>query len=498
MTQGQAEQEARAYFLRPGMNRLLQAIWKRYEGLGRIGGKAVVPKLRPEECEALNGFFGTYYRPGEKAEISLSEMELELRRSVFECGLEELYQRLYGEPLLSRSDRKRMSQQNWQALFTAAERRLHAEGLLPPPFVEEWWLMLRSGKGMGYRTLKELWDRGEAEASEALLHATLAWCRLSGEEERGARRPIRKPVLAAEVSGNPHALDRDQPAGRLFFQALLSMPAPSGHSERAAREADQASLVVREGAEDSTLEAADRQEEPPLERMVREAAKGLDTLAAREVYRSWGVLDDDFSSYVHLYRQGSDPSAQSGHHAVWTLAHVEEARILPLVSELFVVENPAVYAALIDERRNGAVIGNAGARSGSPLLLCTSGPASAAALRLMDRLVESGRLSGMIRYSGDYDGKGIVMANVLCRRYRERFRPWRFDRETYADSLAQGKLAARGLHFSPEECRQLSKLRAEWQPDLTARLLQSKRKLFQEELLDLLVSDWMEAFNPNA
>ncbi|QJC50411.1 DUF2399 domain-containing protein [Paenibacillus albicereus] len=475
---------AQDYFLRPGMSRFLEAAWKRYEGLGRVGGKAVVRELTPEECDALNGFFGMYLRPGQEAGFRLELFESELLQSPFACTLAELHERLYEEPLLSRADRELVRRQSWQALFMATERRLQAEGQDIPKHISQWWARVRAGDGAGYRTLKELWGRGEALASEALLHATLAWRRL-GWLDGETIKPIRKPVLAAEVSGNPHALDLNQPAGRLFFQALLSVSYPGEIKDVPDRAAETGQ--PSRGADDFDADALDTESD-----LSREVLRNLDTLAAREVYRRWGVLDDDFSSYVHVFYSGRHQGRWAPRGEVWTLAQVESMSELPPVTELYVVENPAVYASLIESSAPVYGEGQDGPRSGAaPMLLCTSGPASAAALRLLDLYVRSGRLQGSIHYSGDYDGKGIAMANVLWRRHGACFSPWRFDSETYGTAV-QGMIAG-GLSFSLEECRQLMKLRAEWQPALSAKLLEGKRKLFQEELLPLLEADWRQA-----
>ncbi|MUG48132.1 DUF2399 domain-containing protein [Paenibacillus woosongensis] len=70
-------------------------------------------------------------------------------------------------------------------------------------------------------------------------------------------------------------------------------------------------------------------------------------------------------------------------------------------------------------------------RASGPLLLCTSGPASAAALRLIDRYLQENLLSNYLYYSGDFDVKGIEFGNVLAYRYGNRFKGWRFGEDSY-------------------------------------------------------------------
>lgn len=482
---------ARRYFGQPGFARLLHEIWRRYASLGRVGGTAVVSDPSAEELEAVHGFMGSYRRPGEHLEVKLAKFEYELRTSVFELTIPQLHELLTGRMLLTRAERRELLEQDWLTVFDEVRALLAAEDERYADLAG-WLNRLRDGQASAYRTLREAWKADRGLASRQLGWAIAAWRRLI-DTEAARGEGCRLPVLAAAVAGDPHALDRNTVAGRLLFQALRDWTGQGSLAE------DEAAIAAKGAAEDaetgemrgSDIATMQVQSSAAAETSVsgaeeQEAAQGIDSLAAREIYRQAGIRDDDISSLVHLCRPGEQPH-------VLTLREVEALEALPSAGCLYVVENPAVFSSLVD--------GMLGARKAAqpeevmldeapPLLVCTSGPASAAALRLFDRMADGGRIARLY-YSGDYDVKGIAIGNVLAQRYPSLFAPWRFDQATYAEACEA--LQTVGLAFTDAEHRRLLRMTAVWESSLCPALAERGRKLFQEELLELLLADWLRA-----
>ncbi|RXZ82047.1 DUF2399 domain-containing protein [Paenibacillaceae bacterium] len=453
---------AKSYFSQPGFARMLHAVWGRYTSLGKAGGYAVIREATAEECDTINTFFGWYRKPGTDLRISLTEFERELERSAFPFTIPILHEMLTGAQLLTKSDRKSLAEQDWQALFHTVEQSVVHDGVQLQKSVSEWLAGMKSGNGAGYRTLRELWGSSPEVAAQELVKAAQAWqlilarnggIKLNETYQAG----IRLPVLAAMATGNPHALDRSAPAGRLLFQALRS----SLHEQ-----------LPCEADGDESSECSNE-------------TYGTDSLAAREVYRRAGILDDDISSYVHIYNlmRGFDVGPY-----IMSLRQVEAAGALLPVENIFVVENPAVFSTLSDMVEPFR-IGETGRRdSGGSLLLCTSGPASAAALRLLDRYMDEGLVRGKLHYSGDFDIKGIEIGNVLASRYASHFVPWHFDSSSYVDGCKQANQEC--VSFSEDECVRLGKTQAIWDETLCRTMGINGIKLFQEQLILQLIKDW--------
>jgi Protein of unknown function C-terminus (DUF2399)./Protein of unknown function N-terminus (DUF3323). len=447
---------AAQYFGRPAFRRMLAAVWRKYESLGRIGGKAVVPDLSPDESEAIGAFFGWNLRPGGTAEIPLALFEAELRDSAFAIGLQELHQVLEGKPLLPKSERRQIVDAAWRRFLREAR---DSAGRELSAAAAGWLSRLEQAQGAGLPALRELYKTDPEQALSSLLVVVRALNFLFAGTERVAERPVRLPVLAVRVSGDAHALDIDRPAGRMLLAALRELS--DMEDGIAAPGGDEA--VWREGSGAS-----------------REDEDGSGTLKLRELYRRFGILDDDLSSIVHWYVPVPYEPAMP---RVWTLRQVEAAERVPRCSAIFVVENPAVFSTIVD----AAGPGEAGDEA--PALVCTSGPASAAAIRWMQRTLESSGEGCKLFYSGDFDVKGLSMARTLAGLFPTRFVPWRFDSKTYLE--ATGSLP--GPAFDDSELARLENMEAEWDPSLCAVMRETGRKLHQEAFVEVLVRDFRNA-----
>ncbi len=216
----------------------------------------------------------------------------------------------------------------------------------------------------------------------------------------GAAIPL--PVLANRVAGDPHAFDAGTPGGRLLVAALGGRPG-AGTTER------QAVLA-----------------------MAGIALDGVSSTVA-----VWGVAG------------AGDPAAAAASASeqvyVAPLRLVARWELAPAAWRgrvVHAVENPAVFEALVD---HGPPAGCA--------LLCTSGFPSAAALTLIARL---GAAGARVRYGGDFDGNGLLIARHVLAAAGETAALWRMSAADYRDALA----VARGRPLRPEEDRALAEMAA--------------------------------------
>lgn len=468
-----SDSRARAYFEKPAWRRILRAVWRKCASLGRSGGHAVVEQLTEAESEALNSFFGWNCRPGDTAKIPLALFDEELSLSGFApMNIRRLHLLLEGAPLLTREERRLLAEDRWRGLFRSVRE---SAGQPLSREADEWLARLEAGQGAGGRTLRELYKTDPASARQAVEIVVRALNLLlpsADHDVRGFRQSVRLPVLAVQAAGDAHALDMNRPAGRMLAAVLRERSAGAEEEQGAAGEA------AESGREEGNETAA-------YDEAAAFPEDGSETLKLREMYRRFGILDDDLSSIVHWYipRDG-EPALPH----VWTLRQVEAAERLPRCSGLYVVENPAVFSTVLDRAPSAAV--SAGADAGAvdpPALICTSGPASAAAIRWIERCLASSGDDCKLLYSGDFDVKGLAMGQTLADRFPGRFVPWRFDSETYL-SAAQARLP--GPLFDDSELAKLAKLRVSWDEPLPAEMIGLGRKVHQEAFVEALASDF--------
>ncbi|WP_188193198.1 TIGR02679 family protein [Nonomuraea sp. SYSU D8015] len=199
-------------------------------------------------------------------------------------------------------------------------------------------------------------------------------------------RPL--AAVAADVTGDPHALDEGTRLGSLVLKALSALydvPAPEGAEARRA-------LWERAGV------ACDALSTTVLVAGLRPAG---DSALAR-VLRIW----DGQASVITLAQLG-DP-LELRERDVW------------------VVENPTVMA--LAQRRFGP---------SCPPMVCTSGWPNSAAVRLLRSLPGT-----TLRYHGDFDGEGLRIAAYTMAKTGAA--PWRMSTADYLRALEERSAAGPG------------------------------------------------------
>ncbi|MEV0612504.1 TIGR02679 family protein [Nonomuraea sp. NPDC050404] len=193
-------------------------------------------------------------------------------------------------------------------------------------------------------------------------------------------RPL--AAVAAEVTGDPHALDEGTRLAALVLKGLAilyDVDAPEGAQARRA-------LWERAGV------ACDALSTTVLVAGLRPRG---DTVLAR-VLRLW-----------------------DGQPSVITLAQLHDVRELPLEErDAYVVENPTVLA--LAAQRYGAAC---------PPMICTSGWPNSAAIRLLRALTGT-----RLHYHGDFDGAGLRIAAYTMAKTGAV--PWRMSTADYLRALA--------------------------------------------------------------
>jgi uncharacterized protein (TIGR02679 family) len=406
---------------------------KKYESYGRAAGTVRLDGLLQEEREALEGLFAVNMLGRSEFKFRLAELDRALQETKFKLSLSESLRLLNGDDWMTRQEQLAIERRSWERFCRWAVD--HAENQV----LRDWIEQLSSGLGGGYRVFLECY-KGYRENGNSPEWAAA----LTALEQLPAHNE-RLPVFAARTTGDPHGLDRSSLAGRIFYWGMLAL---QGDIEEALSktEPDMSSDVVVEGISQSET--------------------------IREQYGRVGIVLDDISSIVWVAGWGDfakDPVAMP----LLTVERLDATGFSP-VAEVFVVENPSIFGTILDrESHDGAL----------PFpIVCTSGQPSLAALRLLDRMTNE---RSRIYYSGDFDVKGLTMAIGLSQRYGSRFVPWRLDRETY-----QAAVQRNFPDFSEAEIQALERLQISWDDRLVKAMRQSGKKVFQEQILDVLLKDW--------
>jgi uncharacterized protein (TIGR02679 family) len=361
--------EAAQYLRRPGLQRLWAGARERWEANGGPSGLVRIDALSADEAHDVSGLIGPLTRrridAGQDLRVTLPALDRALGTSRFALSVTDALE-LVGGALRSRPAERSARQAQADAFW--ASHGAHAA--VADPSVAQWLAVVRRTGGLARLARR---DRGRP-----LRVALDALARLPADP------PLERAALAAELAGDPHALDDGTAGGALALSALAMRagePAPGDARER------------------------------------------------RALWERFGVLCDRISSTVLAVNLPllDDPlramfAAWPGQAVSLTLGQLRSAAVqVPAGTQVYCSENPTVLSA-------------AAARLGAacPPLVCVSGQPTVAVLCLLEQLAGSG---ARLRYHGDFDAGGLRVVGRLAAAVP--IEPWRFDAASYSDAVAR-------------------------------------------------------------
>ncbi|MGO9335361.1 MAG: TIGR02679 family protein [Acidimicrobiales bacterium] len=406
-----------------GLQPLWRAARRRLESNGLVLGGAplVLKDLTSEQSDAVAGLLGVRVpADGAAMRVRLELLDEALRRSSIGCGLFEVLSELEG-PLIDRRARRLAAED-----ARIAERKFLSNhpAVVSDQRLKAW--------------LDGIWATGShrrmARGNEALATLSLraALDVLALMRQRGDGQLL--AVLAADATGDAHALDRGTPVGGLVVHAL------------------------------STLSGSPVPE---------------DAASWRGAWSDVGITCDDLSCDVLVLNLPDWPSGP------WRLTLRQASSWarrgpLPCATDesgagglpVFVCENPAVLAAVSD---------SVGERAAP--VVCLDGMPSTAALVVLTALSGAGRT---LCYHGDFDWHGLRIAGVLVHKLPGVV-PWRYSAEDYRLAIAEG------LGNTPLTGRTAA---SPWDAALGGEMAAVGVAIYEEQVIGQLVLDVGEGSAP--
>lgn len=441
-------QMAVEFFLHPDRIRLLDALYQKYIALGRIGGQVTLRDIRDNERREIASFLNKKFPPQSDITVRLSDFQQALATSNFACDLPELLAALFPDrPHLTNPQRREQRSQAHAQFLNALTTITQQAG----PERGQRWLL----EGLhGQETLFHRYKNASSQEQNQLL-STLQTVIQALDQLPQPPAYERLAPFATRISGDPHFLDFNTFSGRLFYSALH----------------DLALLEQRIPIEPEDEEQETQRANTNTQRLL--------------LYYDAGLLLDTVSSTVAVYNLTSASDSTEQPDAMITHAQ-QRILVLPLhqllqwqtimaaSQDIYLFENPQVFEVVVDALQQSP--------SPHPTLLCTSGWPSAAAIRLLDTLLQTDPIL-RYHYSGDFDVQGLRIAAHLQRRYPSNLLLWHFTPEAYLSALHE-----RGGTLNQEEIASLRHLPDAFAP-LVAVMAEQGQRAYQESLLELLVGD---------
>lgn len=415
-------EECLAYFrARPVFGKLFQKMREKYAGLGHIGGRVVLTGLTRDEKAQLGGFLQKDYTEQKTVSVSAKHLEQCLAGSRF-AGIEakDLLYAWFDGDLRTRQGEKEETLKKREAYFAS----ILQEGSDTP--AGRWLADVLKEQGTGYALIMQQYRENPVRLADVLKKVTKASAFLPDP-----RSPELLAVFAAKMTGNPHYFDQGS-VGEKILSAFLSARFPQ--------------------EEKAGLTGAERKN-----RLFYQAGILRDNLS-NEIL-CYGIRAWRQDGVLHKGVEGFFQEREPVHLTLRTLGGLGRAGAA--VKEIFVVENPAVFSAVVSRNPSCAAV-------------CVNGQPRLSALVLLDLLREE---HGFL-YAGDFDPEGLLIAQRLKERYGQSLQLWHYETEWYYRYLSEVEL----------EDRRLQKLEKIWLPQLQglkACMKKEKKAAYQEAMLEL-------------
>lgn len=412
-----------------GLKALIEEAISRYRSLERVGGTIMLEVATEQEARALAGLLKRRIKPPTRLNIAMTELDKIFADLLPNAPLTlfEVMEAYAGEQLETNKMR--------QARLAAEKAAFFNDLALGSAPVGKAWLQAIAAAPAKFRkehTCYKVMGPSAKQSFKAVL-TVLDSCPYE--------KLMRLPILAQQVTGDPHYFDIDKQEGRMLLNALSWLNSTPDDFNGSNPEWE-AEILFAGG-------------------IVRDDISNAVTVAG-----IYGIDGEREATWLRLAAEEcAAPSLSLRDIVRWP-------QFKPLSGDrVYVVENPSVFSTLLETYSE--LYGTA------PPLICSSGQFRLAVWQLLSRLTASGTI---VYYSGDFDPEGIMMADRLWERFQDSTRLWRFSMEDYQSAVHVEVI-------SEERLKQLEAIKASALMDVAASMKESKRAAFQEGIIDKLTSD---------
>ena len=382
----------------PVFDKLLKGFREKYVSYGSFSGSVVLRGLKEEDREALEGFFQKSFHGQKSVTISAARFKKALADSRFsQTEPKDILESYFQEEMTGRRELREKEKKDWEQIL---HEEMDSCGTIRG---KEWIEDLKETRGEGRNYLWKRYQESGKDTEELRRILRLGVKILDNLPYRKGQVEY-LAVFAAMLTGNPHAFDDGTKDGQLL------------------------SLVIG-------WETGRRQEGEEREVL-------FPALKKQRKYLSVGILRDDISNSVMLCgvrawrKDGILHEGMAGFFKEGEMLQVPLAalarweRVTCPENELYIVENPSVYAMLCRKWR------------GSRACMCMNGQPRLSAVLLLDLLRES-RVK--IYYAGDFDPEGLLIAQKVKQYYKGEFSFWHMSARDYQDAGSGEEISARRL-----------------------------------------------------
>ena len=408
-----------------GFDRMIKKMKEKYISFEReLPGTITIDNPSNEEKEALSGFMKKDYRKNKSILVNLKKFQKRLDETRFSgVSIKEILEKYYGREIISNKEQKKRDITNFEQFINEIKTQCKCRKTVDT--IDK----ILSKNADILRIIKKEFSKDKENLRRELKKAINALENLPDEK-------ISLPVFAARVNADPHSLDRNSLAGRIFLKLL----------------------VMKDDLEDLKQEHISYTEE------------------IAEIYYINNILIDEMSNMVlqrnlvgyikNIVNEGWQAFSKC-HEAIqvtlYNLSKIDEIKASK--NKCLVVENPGVFANILQDETLKDIP-----------IVCTYGQVKLAGIILLEKLVKS---NVKLFYSGDIDPEGMQIADKLKQRFKENISLIGFEKETYLHNMSN-------VSLNDTRLKKLDSLKDRDLIELSILLKQYKKSAYEELNIDNL------------
>lgn len=359
-------------------NRILKEMLIKYKSIGKFSGYIFLSNITEEESRILGAV--DYRLFGQKeGKLNVNKFIKYFSQGRFaELKFEDFIKEYFKEELITNKELRGKKQEKREKYFNCILEKNYSfePGVL-------WLQAALNDRSYGYSTIVKEYESHSEELAEKLYYVMKALSTTTYSEDK--LQPL--PLFASKITKNPHYFDLGSTASRLFISGLCY-----ALKEKYPENIEQTNEIL--------YKAGITRDEISISTTVY----GIIALENMKEHPGW----------VGFYN-----SNEPFHVSIKNLNSISSFKLT--CDYVYIFENPTVFMEVIRYIEDNKI-------TIKPSLVCTSGQLNTASLMLLDKLFKSGVI---FFYSGDFDPEGLLIADKLKTRYKDKLVLWRYSKEDY-------------------------------------------------------------------
>lgn len=374
--------------------RIFVKIKEKYVSIGTFSGTIKLENITEDEKKALIDLLGQKFYLNKSHTIKVNDIVEALKQTKFEgVDFYEMLCLYFGDKILINKDIKEINRLTKDNFFNNLENSVDEKVY---SFIRDEFKNKISGC---YNLLINKYN--EDSTGEKLLKELIYLSEIINKINSSSKSRI--AILASEVTSNPHALDENT-----FLNKILTYYLCERSNTKFPKKAEEKNTLLYEN------------------NILKDDISNNTLVAGIFAYSS---QDDNLAAC-----QGWNSLALEYEPIVLSLVNLNKiSALIPMNKKVIIVENPTVFMK-IHEILSCNV--------DKFTLLCTNGQINLSSLMILDMLSKN---DCMLYYSGDYDPEGLLIADKLLQRYKDRIEPLFYSEAIYEAIISNEKIDERRL-----------------------------------------------------